>query len=324
VMIGSFDRTIHAVQMSQDLHDLLLHHENIVFRVHSIFRGSVNLLSHAEELMTIARTDVDMMPMGIKVDLPAHIAWPFEVDDSVVYNGQLEFVIPKNEIRIRLRNARVWRPTLSAPSGEIACASEEALSMIKKTLLELDSGGVSSVIRFIDGDARESSCTSIYARFISGDICSFIDAVEAKDWERSLYQTELLVGFGPGLTPSCDDFLAAFILSLHYRNQWNHRDDQALLSFLQSIVELARSRTTIVSYSMLRHASAGKASDSYLKILEALATHNLPELRRAIDRVLEFGATSGADFLFGIWCVQTIISRWARQEECVLQKEDLI
>jgi len=36
-MIGSFDRTIHAVQMSQDLHDLLLHHENIVFRVHSIF-----------------------------------------------------------------------------------------------------------------------------------------------------------------------------------------------------------------------------------------------------------------------------------------------
>lgn len=91
-MIGSFDRTIHAVQMSQDLHDLLLHHENIVFRVHSIFRGSVNLLSHAEELMTIARTDVDMMPMGIKVDLPAHIAWPFEVDDSVVYNGQLEFL----------------------------------------------------------------------------------------------------------------------------------------------------------------------------------------------------------------------------------------
>jgi hypothetical protein len=324
-MVGSFDRTIHAVQMSQDLHDLLLHHENIVFRVHSIFRGSVNLLSPAEELVTIARTDVDMMPMGMTVDLSsAHIAWPFEVDDSVVYNGQLEFVIPKNENRIRLRHARVWRPILSAPSGEIACASEEALSMIKKTLLELDSGGVSSVIRFIDGDTRESSCTSIYARFITGDICSFIDAVEAKDWERSLYQAELLVGFGPGLTPSCDDFLAAFILSLHYMNQWNHQDDQALLSFLQSIVELARSRTTIVSYSMLRHASAGKASDSYLKILEALATHNLPELRRAIDRVLEFGATSGADFLFGIWCVQTIISRWARQEECVLQKEDLI
>ncbi len=322
-MAGSFERSINVLQMSQDLHDFLLHQESIVFRVHSIFRGAVNLLSPEEELATIARADLDIMPMGMIVDLPPHVAWPFEADDSVVYRGQMEIFIPKNEGCIRFRNARVWRPELSVPSGEIACASEEALDLINKALKELDSGGVASVIRLIDGDAKEpSSCTSIYARFITGDICSFLDAVKAKDWGLSLSRAELLIGFGPGLTPSCDDFLAAFILSFFYRNQWNHHDDYAVLGFLNDIVDLARSRTTIVSYSMLKHASRGKASDSYLKVLDALTTQNLPELQRAIERVLEFGATSGADFLFGVWCVQTILSRWARQEECIVKKED--
>ncbi len=324
-MIGSFERTVNAVRMSQDLYDYLLKHENIAFRVHSIFRGAANLLSPKDELMTFARTDLDMMPMGMMVDLPAHVAWPFEVDDSVEYKGQMEFIIPNNGIQIVFRNARVWRPVLAMPSGEIVCASGEGLDLIKKILAELDSGGVASVIRFIDGDVNETTAyTSIYARFITGDIRLFLDAVESKDWEQSLHQAELLVGFGPGLTPSCDDFLAAFMLSLYYRNQWNHCDDQALLNFLQDVVDLAKSRTTIVSYSMLKHASKGKASDSYLNVLEALATHNLPELQRAIARVLEFGATSGADFLFGIWCVQTIISRWTRQEEFILKKEDRI
>lgn len=325
MMAGRFERTISVLQMSQDLYDFLLQRDDVVFRVHSIFRGAVNLLSPDKELATIARTDLDIMPMGMIVDLSSHAAWPFENDDSVLYGGQMEFVLPNSESRIRFRNARVWSPELAVPSGEVTCASKEMLDLIKKTLLELDSGGVASVIRFIDGDSNEpSSCTNIYARFITGDICSFLEAVEGKNWDLSLSRAELLIGFGPGLTPSCDDFLAAFILSLYYRNLWNHSDDHALLNFLHDVVDLARSRTTIVSYSMLKHASRGKASCSYLKVLDALATQNIPELHRAIERVLEFGATSGADFLFGVWCIQTIFSRWARQEECIVKKEDRI
>ncbi len=313
---GVLNRTINALQISQDLHARLLANENIQLRVHSTFRHAVNILCPAGELMTIAKSAVDMMPMGMIVDLPVYSSWPFEVDDYLEYNGQMEFVFLNNKKGvIRFRNARLWRPTLHEPTGEVSLPTDEALHLIKSTLEELDTGGIASIIRFVDKDARDySQCTNIYARFIMGDLCSFLETVEERKWDLALRQAELLVGFGPGLTPSCDDFLNAFLLSLYYDNLWHDRDDVEVQSFIEGVLNLARTRTTIVSYSMLKHASEGRASDSYLKILKTLSTPNLPELHLAIKRVLEFGATSGADFLFGIWCVQMILARWAQKE----------
>jgi hypothetical protein len=102
-----------------------------------------------------------------------------------------------------------------------------------------------------------------------------------------------LIGLGPGLTPSGDDFLCGTMAALHYLG----RADVA--SRLAATVSPWLSKTNLISAAYLRCASAGDASSVLFDVLDCLPAANGALLAQRLDAVDRVGHTSGWDCLAG-------------------------
>jgi hypothetical protein len=103
-----------------------------------------------------------------------------------------------------------------------------------------------------------------------------------------------LLGRGPGLTPAGDDLLAGLLVGLHHRSEL--RDPLAA-----EVARLARTRTTTLSATLLRHAAAGHAIPAVTAVADALAGAGQDgDLEIALDRLLRVGDTSGAALAWGL------------------------
>jgi len=104
-----------------------------------------------------------------------------------------------------------------------------------------------------------------------------------------------LAGLGGGLTPAGDDFLVGIMLWA-----WLAHPDPPVIC--RAIVEEAAPRTTTLSAAFLRAAGRGECSAAWHRFLAALTTGTEDELAAAVQGVLAYGATSGADALAGfLW-----------------------
>lgn len=105
-----------------------------------------------------------------------------------------------------------------------------------------------------------------------------------------------LAGWGPGLTPSGDDFLAGLMLAL-----WAQQGEAAR-PLCEGIVAVAAPRTTRLSGAFLRAAAEGLADERWHALLHALAGDSDAAVAAAAQAVLAFGASSGLDMLVGfLW-----------------------
>jgi hypothetical protein len=108
---------------------------------------------------------------------------------------------------------------------------------------------------------------------------------------------DALIGLGPGLTPSGDDFLCGAMAALHYL----HRADVA--SRLAAIVLPRLSATNLISAAYLRCASTGDASSVLFDVLDCLHAADELLLAQRLDAVDRVGHTSGWDCLAGAGAV---------------------
>ncbi len=114
-------------------------------------------------------------------------------------------------------------------------------------------------------------------------------AVEREALEKTVAS---LAGWGLGLTPSGDDFIAGMMLAL-----W--ADCAALTPRAAFLYRVAAPRTTLLSRAFLRAARDGLADAHWHALLRALAMGEAAAVRRAAEVTLTFGATSGVDMAAG-------------------------
>ena len=143
---------------------------------------------------------------------------------------------------------------------------------------------------------------NIYSRYIANDLEVFTRAINISDWECALRLADRLIGFGIGSTPSCDDFLAAYLVILKIADRLNPGRFPWVPEFNQSIAHKAKNRTTLISATMLRHAADGKISRTHQQLIQTCLFNNTGELLHFADLVMKHGATSGGDFLLGLIC----------------------
>jgi hypothetical protein len=99
-----------------------------------------------------------------------------------------------------------------------------------------------------------------------------------------------LIGLGPGLTPSGDDFLMGALAALDALGQTNMR------AALGRAIVAAAGRTSAVSASLLRAAAAGHVGENLHTMVAAIITGDADG---AIDAATRIGHTSGWDALAG-------------------------
>ncbi|MGE5287387.1 MAG: DUF2877 domain-containing protein [Micromonosporaceae bacterium] len=123
----------------------------------------------------------------------------------------------------------------------------------------------------------------------TGDLAG---AVEAAD---------ILIGLGPGLTPSGDDVLAGLLLALRLLGGAIRGGTRAvwLADWLSAAVTHdAGSRTTSLSATLLHCAARGQAAAEVATVLRAFAGQE--PAGPAAARLLTAGHTSGADLAWGL------------------------
>ena len=106
----------------------------------------------------------------------------------------------------------------------------------------------------------------------------------------------MLIGLGPGLTPSGDDFLGGLMLALHHV----HREAQA--RGLWRWLEPRLRRTSAISAAHLAAGAAGEGHEVLHACLQALhsADADWPSVLAQLDNV---GHCSGWDSLAGLVAV---------------------
>ncbi len=285
-----------TLMLASDLHRFLLERPQLELQVHSVFETSINLMAD-EELLTMAADNRELMPMGFIVDTAELNHYGLQAGDIVIY-GQKIFQLPRG-IRISLEGAEIRKVSLSETFESESSIDQTSLQIIRRKLLESEGGGISDLAALLPEADVIDSPLNIYSKYIKEDLFAFLDALRKKDYVFAADLTERLLGFGPGLTPSGDDFLTGIILFLYYKEADNE--------FFQKIVTLARQRTTVLSYHMINNAASGKAYESYLSLIRALAGQGQESLETLADRVLRYGASSGSDFLLGVYCAALIL-----------------
>ncbi|MBN1922710.1 MAG: DUF2877 domain-containing protein [Anaerolineae bacterium] len=118
-------------------------------------------------------------------------------------------------------------------------------------------------------------------------------AAKNGDADAFLVAAVALAGWGPGLTPSGDDFLAGLMLSL-----WAQYGERAR-PWCTQMAAAALPRTTRLSRAFLQAAANGLADARWHTLLHALTGAPGVTLEQAVREVLAFGATSGLDMLAG-------------------------
>ena len=103
-----------------------------------------------------------------------------------------------------------------------------------------------------------------------------------------------LIGLGPGLTPSGDDFLGGVLAALHYLGHAEVADRLAHL-----VLPIAAENTSLISAAYLRAAAAGEVAKVLYDTLDAVLAGDNASLERQLDAIGAVGHTSGWDALAG-------------------------
>jgi hypothetical protein len=140
-----------------------------------------------------------------------------------------------------------------------------------------------------------------YSEFAWPKINKLISALSQGSLMEITKSSREISGFGPGLTPSSDDFLAGLMISLiyafHYYN-WN-REKVVLIN--TAILKGAEGRTTRLSYEMMSFASKGEVTKSIHQLMNCIYFNTKQPMYRNVLDVMDYGETSGTDLVSGIY-----------------------
>lgn len=109
------------------------------------------------------------------------------------------------------------------------------------------------------------------------------------------HEAAQLIGLGPGLTPSGDDYFGGVLVAL----RWLGRGTQTE-SLWRWLEPRLAGRTSAISAAHLAAAAAGHAHEALHELLDDLSAWEVPDLHARLARLDAVGHTSGWDALAGI------------------------
>jgi hypothetical protein len=105
-----------------------------------------------------------------------------------------------------------------------------------------------------------------------------------------------LIGLGPGLTPTGDDFLTGLFTIFNMKNSpfYPYR------LFCEDVLKKAKTLTNDISYMTLKKAAFGKVRESIISLLNSLLVEDDEYIILSLNKLLNIGSSSGTDIAYGI------------------------
>lgn len=257
-------------------------------RVHSVFTHTINIETAAGTLITLAGSGCDDAPDSVVLDVPDFAGQGVVVGDLVT--AMPARIAIAGRLTVNLRGAARWQEEL--PRGVDPQCLRANLPLVQAQLAAAGTAG---------GMLAPASATDAW----TGEITRAL-AVGTAQVRLSLLRGDddafrahagSLVGLGPGLTPSGDDFLVGLFAALQCG-----AGAATFARLCADIVDAGASRTNAISLAALRHAAAGRVRASIAQLLQQLCLGSPATVAPALQRVLAIGSTSGTDIAAGVVC----------------------
>ena len=273
--------------------------------VHSVFARACNLSVGPRSLATLLTHEQQNLPRAVRVETPDGFDFLALVraGQAVTCDGDI-VRFADAALEIDLHAARRWHIDLASLHCNLTQANaygawQAAVSELRATprnhgfATMLAANGAAPAV-------NKGPEVIALARRGAPAVAALITTARNCDALRALHAAARLVGLGPGLTPSGDDFLVGFLAGL-----WSSaRSDARRLAFRNAFgsgLSRLADGTGDVSRAYLLSAIAGNFSERLALLAVAIArAAKPPEVRAATRAALAVGATSGADGVIGL------------------------
>lgn len=132
-------------------------------------------------------------------------------------------------------------------------------------------------------------------------VAAILKALTDRDPDRLLNASRQIIGLGPGLTPSGDDFLVGCLKGLWLMTKRKPALHSAIHHLRKNLTRDLSDRTTRVGAEFIRHALNGQFAEVLDRASAALLSPTPPEaVSAAISRLIAQGETSGTDTAKGL------------------------
>jgi len=207
-------------------------------------------------------------------------------------------IVAANDTFFDLYAARIFFSKLASYT-----VNAQQLKSIRQTVmgLALPSDGLAPLLYTQELSKTEDSVLLQFCRPAVGELLAQLPAlnVSAHDTHKPstlnhARQWLRLVGAGPGLTPSGDDFISGTFCALHVMNE-----EKTAVGLWHTLSSVARTNTTEVSVALLEQAATGRVGKQLHSLIKELLGNARPSTNKTTALLSELGETSGYDWLAG-------------------------
>ncbi len=271
-------------------------------RVHSVFRRVINVRLDAGALLTLYTGDNEGAPPGaVTIAAPAEFDFSQHVTPSAAISCRAGVLrIAGSCLSIDLRHARQCDSPAIEPAVD---GTDDRLYASWQTAWQClySAGGDAGLVVALNGKRPAGSFDAALARRARLSLPRLLAAVRAYDIDGATKAAARLVGAGPGLTPSGDDYLAGFLVGARHTTQ--NTAQLALIDELGRALANLYGDSGDIPRAYLAHASVGRVARP-LAVLARSITNGADQsaIKTATTVALHIGHSSGADATFGLLC----------------------
>jgi hypothetical protein len=296
------DKAFAVVVLGEFAHATLRAHASGT--VIAVFRRSF-YIQFGHDVVCVGSLGLGKGPLNVLTVVPAGLAWPAHGvvrQQNVWRSGSM--VMVGEHLRLDLNGADVWGPPALREFSRADL--QKGLRLLAESAQRRVRGGLGGLLTTLNKPSvppgSENDALLQAALWPIAAVWQWLDAALAGSPE-SPPPTEGLVALGPGLTPSCDDFLCGVMATLNYLG---HGEIAARLA--ASVLPVAERETSLISAVYLRCAAKGHASAVLYDAIESVL-HGGRGLEARLDAVHTVGHTSGWDSLVGAASVCAALAR---------------
>lgn len=270
----------------------------IIGYVHSVFKKVLNILSvEQNRLLSIGNSEVIMSPYMMKIegfvnfqslDLQLKQSKPIcLIDNKLVID---------NELEINFKKAERWNPFIDRFSPFSRLVFLKILQQISLVIEDKGIEGGFKTIWLSHVKNKQQAMTHLHEVELAKRFKKFSHLLEECKWENVYENAKQFAGLGLGLTPSGDDFLTGWLLTLH---AFQHPLSRVFKSRKEEWLHFVKNRTTVVSYFMLEAAINGQGNEAVQELLYRIKEKETT-IKQLMDKIVSLGSSSGTDMLVGI------------------------
>lgn len=250
-------------------------------RISALFRTSLQITGPKQRLIHLQGGSLLVSPFSLRTpSILARIIADVPLVEGMSVSKEGPWIEIRGCLRLSLEETSYYR----SPPMVTGRVDPKALRLAERTLrLEGRRGGLDAI------PAGRAAARAIRKALTDGEP------------DRLLTATHAVVGLGPGLTPSGDDFLVGCVKGLWIFAAYDPKLYNTLDLLRRDLALLIHERTSRVGAEFIRHALDGQYAEVLDQAAAALFNPAEPEkVVSAISRLLAQGESSGTDTTQGL------------------------